>query len=128
MPKRRCYDEQLALAIACGQTVDEAAAKLGISRTAAYRRLHSPLIRQRVAQLRAEMTDRAVGTMVEGFVAAAATLRLLMRPSETSAIRLRAATALLDIGAKFAILAQLEQRVAGIEATLKGDQPPCSTT
>jgi hypothetical protein len=127
MPKRRCYDEQLALAIACGQTVDEAAAKLGISRTAAYRRLRDSLIRQRVAELRRELTDRTIGTMVEGFVTAAATLRLLMRPSETSAIRLRAAVALLDLGAKFAILAQLEQRVADLENATRNQQP-CSTT
>ena len=128
MPARRNFDEQLALALAAGLTVDEAAARIGVSKSAAFRRLRSPLIRRRVDQLRAEMVDRAIGTMAEGFVTAAATLRLLMRPSETSTIRLRAAAALLDLGAKFAVLAQLEERVAGIEATLRGDQPPCSTT
>jgi hypothetical protein len=128
MPARRNFDEQLALALAAGLTVDEAAARIGVSKTAAFRRLRSPLIRRRVDQLRAEMVDRAVGTMAEGFVTAAATLRLLMRPSETSAIRLRAATALLDLGLKAAVVAQLEQRVAELESALKGNQPPCSTT
>jgi len=126
MPARRNFDEQLALALAAGLTVDEAAARIGVSRSAAFRRWRDPSVKQRAAQLRAEMTDRAIGTMVEGLLTAAATLRLLMRPSETSTIRLRAATALLDIGMKAAILAQLEQRIAGIEATLKGNQP-CST-
>jgi len=126
MPKRRSYDDQLALAIASGLTVDEAAAKLGVSRTAAFRRWRDPAVKQRVVQLRQEMTDRAVGLLAESLCEAVITLKQLMRDGETDSLKLKAAERLLETGLKAAALAQLEQRIVDLETAMKGNQ--CLTT
>lgn len=126
MPSRRSYDEQLALAIASGLSVDEAAAKLGVSRTAAFRRWRDPAVKQRVAQLRQEMSDRAVGLLAESLCEAVTTLKQLMRDGKTDSLRLKAADRLLETGLKAAVMAQLEQRIAELEAALKRNQQ-CST-
>jgi len=126
MPKRRSYDEQLALAIAAGLSVDEAAAKLGVSRTAAFRRWRDPSVKQRVVQLRQEMTDRAVGLLAESLCEAVITLKQLMRDSSTDSLRLKAADRLLEIGLKAVALAELERRIADLETTTRNQQ--CLTT
>jgi AcrR family transcriptional regulator len=126
LPSRRSYDEQLALAIASGLSVDEAAAKLGVSRTAAFRRWRDPAVKQRVVQLRQEMSDRAVGLLAESLCEAVTTLKQLMRDGNTDSLRLKAADRLLETGLKAAVMAQLEQRIAELEAALKRNQQ-CST-
>jgi transposase-like protein len=124
MPKRRSYDEQLALAIASGLSVDEAAAKLGIPRTSAFRRWRDPAVKERVVQLRREMSDRAIGLLAESLCEAVTTLKQLMRDG-TDPLRLRAADRLLEIGMKATILAQLEQRIVDLESAMRNQQ--CST-
>ena len=126
MPSRRSYDEQLALAIASGLSVDEAAAKLGVSRTAAFRRWRDPAVKQRVVQLRQEMTDRAVGLLAESLCEAVTTLKQLMRDGNTDSLRLKAADRLLETGLKAAVMAQLELRITELEVALKRNQQ-CST-
>jgi hypothetical protein len=125
LPSRRSYDEQLALAIASGLSVDEAAAKLGVSRTAAFRRWRVPAVKQRVVQLRQEMTDRAVGLLAESLCEAVTTLKQLMRDGETDSLRLKAAERLLETGLKVVALSQLEQRIVDLENATRNQQ--CST-
>jgi hypothetical protein len=42
-----------------------------------------------------------------------------MAESETDAVKLKAATSLLDMGIKAAAIAQLEQRIVELEAAIK---------
>src|SRR5436305_1874677 len=60
---RFAADELLALGLAQGQTVSDAARAAGISERTAHRRLDDPAFNQRVDQLRSLMIARALGGM-----------------------------------------------------------------
>jgi transposase-like protein len=124
MAKR--IDEQLALAIAMGASVEAAAERLGISKSTAYRRWRDPVVKRRVADLRRDITDRSIGQLVAGLADAITVARQLMRESETESLRLKAAALLIETGLKAAAIAQLEQRIVDLETAMKGDQ--CLTT
>jgi len=124
MAKR--IDEQLALAIAMGASVEAAAERLGISKSTAYRRWRDPVVKRRVADLRRDITDRSIGQLVAGLADAITVARQLMRESETESLRLKAAALLIETGLRAAAIAQLEQRIADLEVAMRGNQ--CSTT
>lgn len=117
MAKR--YDEKLALAIASGLSIDQTAAQIGVSRSTVLRRWRDPVVKKRVASLRQEITDRAIGQLVETLHEAILTLKRLMVESESDGIRLKAAAQLLDTGLKAAAIAQLEARIVELETALK---------
>ncbi len=79
--------EALAVGLACGQTMRDAAAAAGVTEMTAYRRWKDPEFRKRVAELRAEMIGRAVGRLVDGMSEAADVLRALLK-AESEATRL----------------------------------------
>jgi hypothetical protein len=77
-------DEALALALATGLTVPDAAARALVSFRTAYRRLEDPAFCRRVDALRAEIVGRAVGKLAAlGDSAAEALDALLKSVSET---------------------------------------------
>jgi hypothetical protein len=116
---RRQYDERLALGVATGLSVERAADQLGISRATAYRRLANPALQRRVAELRQEITNQAVGQLVATLNEAILVLRRLMVESESDGVKLRAATQLVETGLRAAAIAQLEQRIVELETALK---------
>jgi transposase-like protein len=116
---KRQYAERLALAIASGLSVERAAGQLGISRVTAYRRWRDPSIKKRVAELRGEITDQAIGRLVDTLCEAVLTLRRLMAEADTDSVKLKAATALIENGLKAAAITQLEQRLTELESVLK---------
>src|SRR5262245_42645707 len=59
-------DEALALALAGGQTIREAAAQVGVSERTAHRRLDDPKFRARVVELRSLVVMRAAGLLADG--------------------------------------------------------------
>jgi hypothetical protein len=103
----------------------------GASVVAAARRSHAavptirkwlgtqPAFRQRIAQLRAELTSRAVGLLIDGMAEAARTLRRLLK-SESEVMRHRAAESLLTHGAQLSALAELQDRIANLEQNQSG--------
>jgi transposase-like protein len=117
MAKR--YDEQLALALASGLSIDQAAAKIGVSRSTILRRWRDPALKRRVAELRGEITDQAIGRLVDTLCEAVLTLRRLMVEADTDSVKLKAATALIENGLKAAAIAQLEQRITELETAMK---------
>src|SRR5262249_26607320 len=109
-------DAALALALASGQTVRDAALAAGIGERTATRRVADPDFRRRVAELRADMVQRTLDKMACARVQAVETLReLLTAPSSTVTVKLGAARALLEMGAKFWKSVELEQRIAALE-------------
>lgn len=118
---RRKGDAALALALASGQTVRDAAAAAGIGERTATRRLADPDFRRHVADLRADMVQRALGRMADGMADAAATLRMLLK-AEGESVRLGAARSILELGNKLRESVELEQRLADLEQRL-ADQP-----
>jgi hypothetical protein len=111
---RRNADEALALAVASGQTLREAAAAAQIAERTAARRWADPTFKQRVGELRAEMIGRALGRMADGMSEAAAKLRELLN-ANGEAVRLGAARALLELSLKLRESVELEQRLSALE-------------
>jgi hypothetical protein len=117
-PRRWETANEVALCLASGQTPAEAAKSTGVSLTTVYRWRRHPKVIAKVRELRDQMVGEALGRMAHNLTAAADTLASLLR-DENPLVRLRAATALLEITPKLradcdlaARLGELEQRVA----------------
>src|SRR4051812_37627735 len=97
MPKsptgRSRADEALTLALACGATVEAAAAKAGVSPTTAFRRLKDPEFQQRLQRARAEMVQRATAMLTAAAMEAVKTLLDLQGKACPATTRLGAAKA-----------------------------------
>jgi hypothetical protein len=115
-PGRHAVDELLAAATACGVRVEQAAEKAGISERTARRRTKEETFRQRIAELRREMIDRALGQASEAMLDAVIELRLLCRKGKSEAIRLSAANSLLDRGIALRQHVDYEERLTALEA------------
>jgi hypothetical protein len=118
---RKNADDALALRLAAGETLATATAGARVSERTAARRLADPIFRRRVAELRAEMVSRALGTMADGMADAAATLRKLLN-AESESVRLGACRALLELGVKLRESVALEERLAALERQVEGDK------
>ena len=112
---RRNADEALALAVAAGQTLRNAAVAVGVSERTAARRWADPAFRRRVSQLRGEVVQRALARLADGMTEAADVLRQLLA-AESEAVRLGAARSLLELGVKLREPVELEERLAALEA------------
>jgi hypothetical protein len=122
---RRKGDAALLVALPEGQTVRAAARAAGIGERTATRRLADPAFRRRVADLRADMVERALGRAARGMSAAAVTLRQLLR-AEKESVRLGAARALLALTVKLRESVEQEQRLRALEewaGFTKGTKP-----
>jgi hypothetical protein len=115
--------DALALALAAGKTITEAAVAADLSRRTATRRVIDPAFRRRVAELRAEMVARALGKMADGMAAAAETLRALL-DAEGESVRLGAARSILELGNKLREAVELEERLATLEQRLAARGEP----
>ncbi|MBM3996308.1 MAG: hypothetical protein FJ303_19470 [Planctomycetes bacterium] len=106
--------DTLALALAAGDSIADAAAKAGMSERTVYRRLADPAFRKRVQTLRAEMIGRALGRMADGMTLAADVLRELLS-ADAESVRLGAARSILDLGLKLRDATETEDRLAALE-------------
>ena len=133
MPRsvQKSADRILLQALACGATVENAARKAGMSERTAYRRLDDPVFLDQLEQLRAEMVLRTAGMLTgAGMGAVKVLVELQNDAAQPAAVRRRSARDVLEMGLKFREIAQLEQRLAAIEAQMAGvpglqlEQPP----
>ena len=115
---RRNADESLLMALACGATVDNAARQAGISKRTAYRRLADPAFGRRLQQMRGDMVSRTSGTLTAAAGEAVRTLLELLKNPTSSAVRLGAARAVLELGMKLREVAELEARLTVLEQHL----------
>lgn len=111
---RRNADDLLALELAAGKTLRDAALAAGIAERTATRRWADPEFRRVVSRHRGEMVGRAVGELADGMTHAAKTLRELLA-CESLPVRLGAARSLLEIGVKAREALELEERVRALE-------------
>jgi hypothetical protein len=107
--------ESLALAIASGSTIKDAAALVGCSERSAYRHSATPKFRQRVNELRSEITCQAVGRLTQAASQAADTLVSLLDASQEPNVRLNASKAILANLGPMAELGELRARVDALE-------------
>lgn len=105
----------IAVALAAGKSVAEAATAGGVSDRTVYRRLTDPAFKARVAELRAGMVDAAAGRLSEAMAGAALVLRNLMVTGAEEAVRLRAAAKLIELGLRVRDQVEIEARVRALE-------------
>ena len=113
-PSRR---DALALAMAKGLSVAASAREAGCSLQTAFRARKDPKFRERVAELRGQLIDAAVGKLSGAAGEAADQFRTLLADPD-SGIRLRAAQSILDRLVTLRSHAELEARLTELEARL----------
>jgi hypothetical protein len=117
MPRkhRKKAEEALLLALACGATVESAARSTGLSVRTVFRRLAEPEFRQRLQALRADMVQRAAGTLIAAAAEAIRTLLSLLQPLNSPAVRLGASRTILEMGIRMRDAADVETRLTMVE-------------
>lgn len=113
------------MALACGGTVEASAKAAGVSEATVYRRLAEPGFRRRVDEARDDMVSRAVARIGAASTLAADTLRELLK-ARSETVKLGAARAILELGAKLREHEVLAERVRAVEEQLTTDKeaPP----
>jgi hypothetical protein len=114
----------LLQALACGATVENAARKAGVCERTVYRRLADPAFCRQLRGLRTDMVQRTTGMLTGAGMGSVKTLVDLQNDVAVSAgVRRRSARDVLEMGLKFRETAELEQRLAAVEARLAGMAP-----
>lgn len=108
-------DEALALALAAGKTLREAAKIASVGERTAARRWADPSFRSLVTELRGEVVERAIGRMADGMTEAADELRRLLKKARSETVRLGAARSLLELTVKLRDAVELERRLTALE-------------
>src|SRR4051794_26152294 len=115
---RKNAQEAFLAALACGATVDVAAAKAGISRSTAYRWLQDPVIQQRLTDLKAETVRRSADMLTAAGLESIKTLLELQKSDVPAPVRLGAARSVLELGAKLRHGVDIEERLLALERQL----------
>jgi hypothetical protein len=111
----------LLQALACGATVENAARKAGVCERTVYRHLADAAFCRRLSQLRTEMVQRTAGMLTGAGMGSVKTLLDLQGDASVSpSVRRRSARDILELGLKLREIAELEQRLAAVEARLAG--------
>lgn len=118
---RRNADDALALALATGQTIRDAAAANGIGERTATRRMADPAFRRRVAETRSALFAEAVGRLAALAGRAADALGDLLT-SERDLVKLQAAKSLLELGPKLREVGELAERLDALERRIAGEE------
>jgi hypothetical protein len=124
-PIRKAVDRVLLQTLACGATVENAARKAGVCERTVYRRLEDSAFRRRLQELRTEMVQRTAGMLAgAGMGSVKVLVDLQCDVSVPAGVRRRSARDVLELGLKFREAAELEQRLAAVEARLAGAAEP----
>ena len=117
MPQRgrRKADKVLLAALGCGATIEVAAHKAGVSEATVYRRLLDPEFQKELQRFQSDMVQRSAATMTAATTEAIKTLLALQQPSNSGAVRLGSARAIIELGTKLRETAHLEQRISTLE-------------
>jgi hypothetical protein len=121
MPKKlfKKSEDAFLIALACGATVEAAAAQCGIAERTAYRRLKDPEFKSRLTRTRSEMIERATGMLTAAAGEAVRTLLSLQKSAVPPAVRMSAARAILEIGMKLREVVDIEERLNRLEALVQ---------
>ena len=114
-------DVVLAMALAAGATVVEAAEQGGVCRRTVERRLADLAFRRIISDLRGQLIGHAVGRMAQHMTRAADALVGLL-DVDKPAVRLRAARAVLSLGLRLHDSIDLAERVRELEEELAQKQ------
>jgi hypothetical protein len=106
----------LAVNVAAGSSVKAASEAAGCSERTAYRISAEPKFRQRVAELRNEMTSQAVGVLSAAASEAVTTIRELLTKTNEPSVRLNASKAILNALGPLSELAEIRERLSALES------------
>jgi hypothetical protein len=113
--------EDAALALASGCTIESAAKRSGAApRTIKLWLATISAFRCRIDQLRAEMTERALGVLAASAASAASTLASLMLTATSEPARIASAKAVLDMLLRVRETVALEERICALEEAQAG--------
>ncbi len=114
-------DEMLALEIAQGATLVQAARRANLSEKTARRRWHDPAFRERVRRLQRDLSAPAAGKIASNMVNAAATLANCLN-AKSEHVRIAAVRVFLTLGQSLVDRAepeaQVTEKIAKLESTL----------
>jgi hypothetical protein len=110
----RDADDRLALELAAGATVRDAAGAAGVGERTAHRRLADPAFKARVATAREDMFAAATGRLMAGLGRAADALLGLVADPDPG-VRLRAAAKVLELGKELGAVADLQRQMDELE-------------
>src|SRR4051812_25728576 len=96
---RRTADEKLAVALASGALVADAAKAAGVSESTVYNRLDDPAFRALLAETRQAIWTRACDRLADNAVLAAVKLGELLN-AENEKVALAAARSILELGVR----------------------------
>lgn len=116
--QRKKAQDVVLLALACGASVDAAAAQAGLSPRTVYRHLASPGFRSQLTSLRADLVQRATGMLGAAALEAVKTLMSLQEATTPAAVRLGAARTIIELGLKLREEGELSDRLAALEAAI----------
>lgn len=108
--------ERLAVLLASGRSIKDAATEIGCGSRTAYRHASRPAVKARVAELRGEITRQAVGTLTVAASQAAVTLTEMLDADFEPSVRLAAAKAILASVGPLSELGELRQRLSELES------------
>jgi len=125
---RKQAERVLLQALACGATVENAARKAGVCERTVYRRLEDADFCRQLQELRNEMLQRTAAMLSgAGMGSVKVLVDLQGDASVPTGVRRRSARDVLELGLKFREAAEIEQRLAAIEARLAGFAEPKPT-
>jgi hypothetical protein len=114
-------DERAALALASGQTREEAAASAGMGVTTLYGRLRDPAFNALVTRLRSRLVSEAIGKLAKTAKPAAEKLAALLEDSDPK-VALQAAKVIIAGIVRLGTYDALDVRIQELEATLRQRQ------
>jgi hypothetical protein len=112
---KKLVDDAFLAALACGATVETAAAKAGFSRRTAFRRLQDAAFQKSLAEFKAETVRRSSAALSAAGPEAIKTLLDLQKPPTAPSVRLGAARTILELGMRLREHNDLAERVAALE-------------
>lgn len=115
MGKKSKFLEPLAVQVAGGSSIKASCEFVGCSIQTAYNISATDEFRQRVAELRSEITSESVGLLTTAANKAATTLVSLLDASQEPSIRLNASKAILAALAPMTELGELRARIDALE-------------
>lgn len=113
--------ERVALLLAAGKGIKAAAEEAGVGERTVHTWLCDQPFRARVAALRGRLIDDAAGKLADAVSAASDELRALLA-DESSLVRLRAATEILNATIKIRDHVELSQRVEELEQAIASEK------
>ena len=120
-------DDDLIEQLARGETIRRAARLAGFSERSAHRRLADPAFRLRIQEIRAAAIENTSARLSHASNEAALTLRYLLT-SESDAVRLGAARAILDTSMRYREAIDFETRLSALETAAKKDAADAKST